>query len=185
MTMEQAPCVRSGKEEKVYQIGEKVVCGNKGVCRVEEIATLDIPGVDKSREYYILKPLYMASSTVYLPVDTAHKTMRKVISREEVQRLIERIPQISVLTITNDKLLEQEYKNCLRTDDCEEWIRIKTIYNRKQKRIAAGRKVTALDARYVRIAQDCLYGEFAAVLDMPKDEVEDYIVSVLNPEHVS
>ena len=54
----------------MYQKGDKVVCGSKGVCIVEEITTLNIPGVDKMREYYILKPLYMASSTVYLPVDT-------------------------------------------------------------------------------------------------------------------
>lgn len=142
---------------------------------------MNIPGVDKTREYYILKPLYMASSTIYLPVDTAESTMRSVMSEKEVQELIKRIPQIPLITITNDKLLEQEYKNCLRTDSCEEWIRIiKTITIRKKKRLEAGRKVTAVDARYIRIAQDCLYGEFAVALQMPREGVEDYIVEVLS-----
>ena len=166
---------------RVYQKGDKVVCGSKGVCVIEEITTLNIPGVDKMREYYILKPLYMASSTVYLPVDTAGQTMRRVLTLEEVKSLIERIPEIPQITIVSDKLLEQEYKNCLRTDNCEEWVRIiKTIHNRKQKRLAAGRKVTALDARYLKTAQDCLYGEFAVALGMPREEVEGYIVKVLD-----
>ena len=50
------------RKVKVFQKGERVVCGSKGVCVVEEITTLDIAGVDKKREYYILKPLYLSSA---------------------------------------------------------------------------------------------------------------------------
>lgn len=84
---------------------------------VEEITTLDIAGVDKKREYYILKPLYLSSSTVYIPVDTAEGSMRKVLAHEEAEKLIHRIPEIPLITIANDKLLEQEYKNCLKTKE--------------------------------------------------------------------
>ena len=99
------------RKVKVFQKGERVVCGSKGVCVVEEITTLDIAGVDKKREYYILKPLYLSSSTVYIPVDTAEGSMRKVLAHEEAEKLIHRIPEIPLITIANDKLLEQEYKN--------------------------------------------------------------------------
>ena len=100
------------RKVKVFQKGERVVCGSKGVCVVEEITTLDIAGVDKKREYYILKPLYLSSSTVYIPVDTAEGSMRKVLAHEEAESLIRQIPEIPLITIANDKLLEQEYKNC-------------------------------------------------------------------------
>ena len=102
------------RKVKVFQKGERVVCGSKGVCVVEEITTLDIAGVDKKREYYILKPLYLSSSTVYIPVDTAEGSMRKVLAHEEAESLIRQIPEIPLITIANDKLLEQEYKNCLK-----------------------------------------------------------------------
>ena len=164
----------------VYQKGDKVVCGCKGVCCVEDITTLNMQGIDRERLYYILKPVYMPGSTVYLPVDTADSTMRSILTREEVEELIQRIPQIPEITTINDKLLEQEYKTCLKTDQCDEWVRIlKTIYNRKRKRQAVGRKVTAVDTRYARIAADCLYGELAICLDIPREEVEDYIGSCL------
>ncbi len=164
----------------MFEKGEYVVSGNKGVCVVEDITTLDISGVDKERKYYILKPVYMAGSTVYVPVDTADGSLRRVLSHEEADRLIEGIPEIPLINISNDKLLEQEYKGCMRTNDCAEWVRIiKTIYLRKQKRLAAGRKVTALDAKYYRLAEDNLYGELAVSLQMSRGEVENYIASAI------
>lgn len=153
-----------------------MVCGNKGVCQVEDITTLNISGVDKEREYYILKPVYMSGSTVYVPVDAAGDSIRSVLSKEEARELIREIPKIPLITITNDKLLEQEYRVCMRSNSCEELIKlIKTIYLRKQKRLEAGRKVTAVDAKYFRLAEDSLYGELAVALEIPREEVESFI----------
>ena len=165
--------------------GEYVVCGNKGVCVVDDVTTLNISGIDKERQYYILKPVYMAGSTVYIPVDTAKESMRRILSHEEADRLIESIPQIPRIVIANDKLLEQEYRNCMKTNCCEEWIRIiKTIYQRKQKRMEDGRKVTAVDAKYFRIAEDNLYGELAISLNVEKNEVESYIIREMNKHEI-
>ncbi len=159
----------------MFKIGEYVVCGNKGVCRVEDITTLDITGVDKERKYYILKPKYVSASTVYIPVDSS-ESMRKVLQAEEAKKLIGHIPDIPLLTFTDDKLSEQAYKECMKSNDCEELVKmIKTIYLRKQKRIQAGRKVTAVDAKYIHLAEESLYGELAVSLDMSRDEVEAYV----------
>lgn len=161
--------------------GEYVVSSNKGVCLVEDITTLDISGVDKKREYYILKPVYMAGSTVYVPVDTAKESMRKILDHEEAEKLISEIPAIPLISITNEKLLEQEYRECMKANRCEEWIKmIKTIYLRKQKRLEAGRKVTAIDAKYFRLAEDNLYGELAISLNMPRTEIENYITEAID-----
>ena len=89
------------RKVKVFQKGERVVCGSKGVCVVEEITTLDIAGVDKKREYYILKPLYLSSSTVYIPVDTAEGSMRKVLAHEEAESLIRQIPEIPLISVSD------------------------------------------------------------------------------------
>ncbi len=162
---------------------EYVVCGNKGVCLIEDITTLNISGVDKEREYYVLKPVYMPGSKIYVPVDTAEDSMRKVLNKEEADRLIHGIPEIPLITIANDKLLEQEYKDCMKTNCCEEWIKIiKTIYLRKQKRLEAGRKVTAVDAKYFRMAEDNLYGELAVALSMPRETVESYITGEMDKQ---
>lgn len=167
----------------MFEKGEYVVVGNKGVCTVEDVTTLNISGVDKEREYYILKPVYMTGSTVYVPVDNAKESMRRVLTEAEAKQLIGGIPAIPTISITNDKLLEQEYRGCMKTNCCEEWIKIiKTIYQRKQKRLEAGRKVTAIDAKYFRIAEDNLYGELAVVLNIPRSEVQNYITSEIDKQ---
>lgn len=150
---------------------------------MEDITTLTISGVDKQREYYILNPLYMTASMVYIPVDTKKESLRNVLTKEKAQELIHSIPDIPLINITNDKMLEQEYKNCLKTNRCEEWIRIiKTIYLRRQQRLEAGRKCTAVDTKYFRIAQECLYGELAVSLGMPREAVESYITGEIDKQ---
>lgn len=168
----------------MFQVGDYVICSNKGVCVIENITTLNISGVDKEKQYYILKPLYSAGSTVYVPVDSEKgPMMRKVLERTEAERLIGTIPEIPLLTITNDKLTEQIYKECMKSNDCAELVKlIKTIYSRRQKRIQAGRKVTAVDAKYFHLAEDNLYGELAVALDISREEVCGYIEAAIHAD---
>ena len=71
----------------MFEIGDHVVCGNNGICSVQDITTLNISGIDKSRKYYLLKPVFLSASTVYIPVDTADQTMRKAVSKEEAIKI--------------------------------------------------------------------------------------------------
>lgn len=163
----------------MYRVGQYVVYGNKGVCTVEDITTLDISGVDKAKLYYILKPEYIAASTVYVPVDNAD-SLREVLTREQAEELVNVIPEIPLLQIHNEKLAEQEYRNCMRTNDSKQWVRvIKTIYDRRQKRLQEGRKETAVDGRYFKQAEDSLYGELAIALGMQRNQVCEYITDRL------
>ena len=164
----------------MFSIGQYVICGNKGVCTVEDITTLDISGVDKAKKYYILKPRYVTASTVYVPVDSPATSMRTILTKEEAESLINSIPKIPVLEIKNEKLVEQDYKTCMKSNCCEEWVKlIKTIYERRQKRLQAGRKETAIDGKYFKIAEENLYGELAVALDLERDAVCDYISAQL------
>lgn len=164
----------------MFSIGQYVSCGNKGVCTIENVTTLDISGVDKKKMYYILKPYYMAASTVYVPVDSSATSIRLILTREEAQELLEKISDIPMLTIQNEKLIEQDYKTAMKTNRPEEWVSIiKTIYARRQKRLQAGRKETAVDSRFFKLAEDNLYGELAIALEMPRSQVSESIYEYL------
>ena len=47
---------------------------------------------------------------------------------------------------------------------------------RKKIRLSKGKKVTASDERYLRTAEDNLYGELAISLNIDKNDVEQYIM---------
>ena len=160
----------------MFAVGEYVACGSRGVCVVNEITTLNLPGVDKNRKYYILKPVYQPQSTVYVPLDGTNENMRPVLGEKEAKALVDAIPQIPTLTTDSEKLWEQTYRECMRSGDCVEWVKVlKTIYYRREQRQRAGRKPTAVDTKYSHLVQDSLYGELAVALSVTREEVEEYI----------
>ena len=57
---------------------------------------------------------------------------------------------------------------------------IKMIYQRKQKRLAQGKKCTATDARYFQIAENLLYMELGGALEKPKQEICKTIIDYMN-----
>jgi CarD family transcriptional regulator len=102
--------------------------------------------------------------------------MRPVITKDAANDLIARIPQIETVWIVNEKAREVQFKESLQTCDCVELVKmIKTLYMRKQQRIENGKKVTVVDEKYFRQAEDKLYEELAYVLGMEKNKVSQYI----------
>lgn len=157
----------------MFQKGEYVVYGTKGVCFVQDIAHVDIPGADRDRLYYILNPAQSKNGTVYLPTDSTKAVIRRVMSKKEAQQLIEEIPDIEHLHVTDEKKREEHYKEVMKSCSSRAWVSIiKTLNARKNERIAAGKKITALDERYLRAAQQELCGELSIVLGASREEIE-------------
>lgn len=160
----------------MFEVGEYVVYGNKGVCRIDDITHIDISGADKERLYYVLAPVGDVSGKIYAPTDNLKTTMRKVISREEADRLIKELPDIEMLWVPDDKQREAKYKEAMQTCDYRAWVSIvKTLHLRMKERTAQGKKITALDERYMRAAENELYSELSLTLGIPKDSMESYL----------
>ncbi|SHK27301.1 transcriptional regulator, CarD family [Clostridium cavendishii DSM 21758] len=164
----------------MFKINDYVVYGGNGVCKVLGIGTPSINGADKERQYYRLKPIYENGSIIYTPVDNEKVVMRRIISKEEAKALINNITSMEVLYFEDDKMRQEKYKEVMHTYDCMELIKIiKTSYLRKEERLAEGKRNTATDDKYLKMAEECLYGEFAIALDMPKDQVKDFIIQTV------
>lgn len=160
----------------MFEVGEFVVYGSKGVCEITDISHIDISGADKNRLYYVLSPVGDRNAKIYAPTDNQKITMRKVISKEEADKLISELPEIELLWVPDDKQREAKYKEVMRTCDYRAWVSIvKTLYLRKKERTAQGKKITALDERYMKAAENELYSELSLTLGIPKDEMEEYI----------
>lgn len=160
----------------MFNIGELIIYGSSGVCKVTEITKMSLKGMHDGRLYYVLQPYYQKTGKIFTPVDNEKVIMRQLISKEEAKALIDDIPNIESLWIANDKQREETYKKCIRSHECKEYVKIiKTLYMRKQERIAQGKKITATDERYFRQAEDNLYEELSIPLGIPKEEMSDYI----------
>lgn len=161
----------------MFEVDDFIIYGNHGVCKVENIGTVSLPMVDKNKVYYTLRPIYKNEAVVYAPVENPKAVMRPVLSKKEANDLIQEIPQLDSVWIQNEKEREVQYKAALKSCDCRELIRIiKTLYDRKMDRIRDGKKVTVVDERYFRQAEDQLYGELAFAMKMERGQMGDYLV---------
>jgi CarD family transcriptional regulator len=161
----------------MFQVNDHVVFGTHGICAVRAIGTLNMSVADTKRLYYTLEPLYESQqSAIYTPVDNNKTPMRRAITREEAWKLIDRIPEIEIVSCADERSQEDQYKTIIQKNECTGWIQIiKTLYLSKQKRLAEGKKNIAKDEQYLKQAEDMLYGELAAALDVDKLEVRDII----------
>lgn len=164
----------------MYQSGDMIIYGNTGVCEVLEITTPDYEK-DKSKLYYVLKPRYQ-DGVILTPVDTK-VYMRPILSKEEVDALIEKIPTIEAQPYHNKAIreLEEHYNTYLKSHDCEALLELAmSIYSKKCDLLSQHRKFGAVDERFMKRAEDLLDGEFAVALGIEKSKVRAYISAHVN-----
>ena len=163
----------------MFGIGDIVVYANSGVCEVKDIATPRSRAIEKGVLYYFLKPLY-SEGIIYCPVDNPKVFIRPVISKQEAQRLIDMIPTISAEAYHNrsTQLLSEHYGEAINSHNCVDLIElVMSIYQKKQALSEQKRKLGQVDERFMKRAQELLYGELAVALEIDKSEVESYIAA--------
>ena len=156
----------------MYQAGEFIVYGTSGVCKVEAVGKSPFEG-EEDKLYYTLTPV-AGTETIYLPVDSPVYT-RPVITRAQAERLIAAIPSIEEDHFTSHSLRmsTEHYQAALQTHDCRDLVQlIKTVYAKARR---SGRRVSQIDQRYRKRAEELLHGELAVALGIPIDEVQPYI----------
>ena len=168
----------------MFQPGEIIVYGNTGVCRIMEITKPNLPGVDREREYYLLSPLFQ-DGKIYSPVDNTKVFIRPVIYKKQAEEMIDMIPEIQTKQINSisTQQLSEKYQEYFNTHNCTDLLElIMSIYAKKQHQLSLKHKVGQIDERYMRKAEELLYGELAVALDITPKEVPDYIATRLNKE---
>ena len=73
----------------MFSVGQTVLYGANGVCRIEEITTRRVGSSEM--EYYVLKPVRSDCSTVFVPTgnETLVSRMRFVKSADEVRAILD------------------------------------------------------------------------------------------------
>ncbi len=181
-----SPVVRTSfclvRGDSLYSVGELIFYGRTGVCEIKEITTLKSMGESKGRLYYILKPLYKECK-ISIPVDNDKIYMRPVISKKRAEEIIDEIPHIDASAYYSHNLnqLKEHYKEVMNSHDCLNIIEMAmSIHQKKREAEARKKKLGAVDERFMKEAEELMFGELAAALDIPRDEVQNYIENRVN-----
>ena len=154
----------------MFRVNEYVVYGQTGVCLVEGIEQIE------GQDYYCLRSLYQDCS-IKTPVN-GKIPLRKVISGEQANALIDMIPSIKAVPInsSNTRDLSEKYRGLVSSQDCHDLIELTMSIHAKDKEVRkAKKKLNGTDETYWKRAEGMLFGELAIALGIPFDEVKSYI----------
>ena len=160
----------------MFEIGEHIVYGTSGICRVEEICTSPYDKND-TRSFYLLIPVHNPmGSTIYTPVDNDRVPMRRLMTREEIDALISLMPSIEPVQVPAEKQRREIYRSTVFALRPEGYVSVmKTVARRREELTAARKHFPVSDMEYGRIAKHLLYSECAHVLGVSEDSMEGYI----------
>ena len=160
----------------MFNVDDIVTYGINGVCKIVTIEEKNLMGTKKN--YLVLKPLNDDKSTFYVPVDNENllSKMRKLLSEDEINQLIDSMPNEKILWINNERERKERYRQIIADGNHSELIRmIKAIHLEKKDREEKGKKLHISDERFLKEAEKILYDEFQYVLNLSEKDVMSYI----------
>lgn len=167
---------------KTYKIDDYLVHETAGVCQVKDITERALQGRGSERLYYSLEPIFSHGTTITTPVDTKVR-IRDVLEPKDFTDLLEKLPELPVLHEENTRARTELFKEEMAKFDTEALASVlKTVYLRKELRLAEGKKVMASDEKVMQLASKKLFEEMSFVLDRSVGELEKDFYGRLEPE---
>ena len=117
----------------MFKIGDYVIHGSNGACRVDRIGPLSGVSTTGEKEYYTLTTCY-SNSTIYSPVDSTKVLLRPIMTRPEAEKLIAEMKDIPELGEIAASHWNESSKAALILDDVaphgdvEKWMFLKWAF---------------------------------------------------------
>ena len=167
----------------MFKINDVVVYGSQGVCEIVGINEERVDGA--IRNYFVLKPKNDKGSTFYVPTwnEKALGKMRKVMTKEDVDALIDSMPRRNPTWIENENERKDAYRKILASGDQAAIISmVQALFLHKKQREAEGKRLHMSDEYFMKDAEQILYNEWQYVLNVDKDGLMAYILNRIDGE---
>lgn len=167
----------------MYQVGDQVVYGIHGVCRVID---QEEQVVDRKRvSYLVLEPIGQSGSKYLVPTHSqvAMSKLKPMLTREELEAMLTSDEVCVDGWIRDEGQRKQTYRELITSGDRVRLMcMVRSIYRHKAVQAAAGKKCHLSDDNFLRDAEKLLIGEVSVVLNMDAEEAKVYLRSYLKEE---
>lgn len=168
----------------MFKVNDVVVYAAHGVCEIVGTEAQSVRG--KSESYFVLKPKNDKGAIFYVPASNpkALAKMRKVMSRQEIDELIDSMPNRQTTWIANENERREAYRKIIASGDQSAIISmIRTLYLHKKEREAEGKRPRVSDENLMKDAEQILYNEWQYVLNVDKAGLMAYIFERIEGSH--
>ena len=167
----------------MYQIGDQVVYGVHGVCRVVE---QEERVVDRKRVTYLaLEPVGQDGSRYLVPTHNAAamSKVRAMLSKEALSALMDSDEVRNDGWIRDENQRKQTYRELISSGDRVKLMQmVRTLYRHKAAQSAAGRKVHLCDDNFLRDAEKLISGEVAVVMGLDPEQAKQFVRNKLKED---
>jgi len=160
----------------MVKVGDIVFVQTKGICEVLGIEKNAFEGCDKSKEYYILKPIETSNNmVVYFPTDTK-VSIRKLSSKQAVDKILKNIKDYPEIDVDSEEDRLKIYGQTVSQGELSSWMSLlKTLAVRKKK--LSKKQFSFQEQKYFNIMLACVVDEIAYITNQTKDSVKELILS--------
>ncbi len=160
----------------MFSIGDYVMYGAEGVCRIVAIEELDLTG--ESLPYYRLAPESDRSSTIFVPIANSILTdrIKPMLTEDEVRALLKEKSEGAFEWTDSTNLRKVRYQEIINGGDRRRTLALVRELHARQKRIkGTGQRFSITDEHYYKLAQRLLFDEFSRVIPVSQAEFLDFI----------
>ena len=160
----------------MYQIGQRVIYGIHGVCRIVAKEMKSMGG--QKKEYYVLEPADQPGVVFYVPTgnQAAVAKMRALLTREEFEELLCSQKDRCSAWIDDENQRKQRYRELIAQNDRGELLAmVSALYDHKRQQQDLGRKFHLCDENFLKDATKLLSAEFSLILGISQAEVVEYM----------
>lgn len=160
----------------MFGIGDTVMHPSEGVCGIEDIRFMQF-GNAAPRSYYILRPeAEKSSSRVYMPSDRGDAILRRLLTKQDILRLIHESAHLGNVLPADSKLRKEAGAKLLSEGDYSKIIRmIIELHTLREARQAEGKKPCASDEALLSQAEQLVHQEFSYVLHLSSEATVAFI----------
>ena len=160
----------------MYQVGEYVVYGVQGVCKV---LGKEKQMVNRKRtEYLVLEPLAKGASKFYLPTQnpSAMGKLCPLLSRQELTTLLESDEINRDCWVDEENLRKQQYRDLMAAADRLSLMQmLRGLYRYQAELMEVGKRIHLCDDNFLRDAERLLCSEIALVMEMSTDDAKQFL----------
>ncbi len=161
----------------MFKVKDVVVYGSQGVCEIIGIEDQKVGG--EVKKFFVLKPKDDKGATCYVPTwnEKAWGKMRRVMTPNEINSMIDSMPDKKPNWIDNENERKETYRQILASGDQAAIISmLQALFLHKKERQAEGKRLHLSDERFMKDAEQLLYHEWQYVLNLDKDSLMAYII---------
>ena len=156
----------------MFKIGDTVVYGTEGVCKISDIGKSDFSNMDTDRLYYILTPQSHKGSKIYVPCDNdiLVSKMKNVMKKSEIVKILKDrtiIPE----WIADSRQRNRAFKEIITAYDREKMFGLARLLCDIKKSSDNAKRLYASDEEILKKLITIVYTELSLVSEVSMDEI--------------